>query len=523
MSAPVTRHSRTIVQITGEFQIDQSENAESIAIKARNKVLDWLTHRYKVQLPKAAFDGENFELDVADSLPVSAVRFDNFWALQFDYFDKNINSRIWRTEATIASTESTVLGGLRLTLLHPEPTLSFRRSVPAIVMSWIKEPGIHDYGVKLSDHPKVLEENASCQELISLILNPRRTRPVVVFSKTPEINVLIEAREAAKRLAGLAHIYVIADDHAEKLSSIFGREFSVWGGAIRTYYAGFNPEIDEIITHPVATRKWLKKRFSDINLFWQTLFISFTALSMRSATVENDLPTFRTIKQASLKHALNHAKRPLNNEHTKLLEEKIELLEQEVREKTEEYNYADSVVKTVENERDQYREKMFYLQGMLERLRQKCSKDILNITYPASIEEIDVWAKNNFPGRLLLLNRAIRAAQKSRYSKPELIYKCLARLAQEYVDARTQGRPVDTLFNDLGVSLERTGEPQRLSEWKEKYFVPFGGKNQFLEYHLKKGSDHNEANTLRIYFFYDQVDAQVVVGHLPSHLRNSQT
>lgn len=163
------------------------------------------------------------------------------------------------------------------------------------------------------------------------------------------------------------------------------------------------------------------------------------------------------------------------------------------------------------------------MRSLVQRLESQVGKAALEVVYPSNFEEIDEWTQTNFPGRLLLLNRAARTAKKSPFNNPELVFRCLDRLARQYVDARREGKAVDTVFDDLGVSLERTGDPNRLSQWKEKYFVPHRGVSRFLEYHLKRGSDHNETNTLRIYFFYDEDDEQIIVGHLPSHLTNSQS
>jgi hypothetical protein len=199
------------------------------------------------------------------------------------------------------------------------------------------------------------------------------------------------------------------------------------------------------------------------------------------------------------------------------------LLRQQIQEKTDEYNYADSEVTAAQSERDQYRAQMMAMRALVQRLEGQIGATAPTQANPTSLDALDTWAEQKYPGRLILLNRAARAAKKSPFSDPDLVYRCVDRLARGYVDARRDGRPVDALFDDLGVSLERTGDPNRLSQWKEKYFVPHRGVSRFLELHLKKGSDHNEVNTMRIYFFYDEDDEQVIVGHLPGHLTNSQT
>lgn len=515
-------HSRTVVQVTGEFVAGERSGLDVVS-SARDAVLTWLKERQRVLLPDTAYRGDSFDLDASETFPVSAVRFDEFWALQFDKFDPSVPGRIWRTEATVASTESGALGGVRLTLLDSAQGLDFYPSVPAIVGAWIKSPGLRDYGVQLSERPTEVSDLSSTEALSALLLNRRRTRPVVVFSEGKGVDAVSDAARAASRLAGLAHVCVLADSQARHLIDHFGREFSVWGGAVRTYNPGFDPFSDEVSAHPPATRDWLHHRFRTLDQFVEVLLRSFTALSLRRATPEQDLPSFRTVKQASLSFRLARLESPPTDERAGILELENSLLKQQIQEKTDEFNYADSEVTAAQAERDQYRAQVMAMRALVQRLEGQIDATAIPSIYPDTLEQLDEWTQANFPGRLVLLNRAARTAKKSPFNEPELVYRCLDRLARQYVDARRDGSPVDTLFEDLGVSLERTGDPNRLSQWKEKYFVPHRGTCRFLELHLKRGSDHNEANTLRIYFFYDEDDEQVIVGHLPSHLTNSQS
>ena len=486
-------------------------------------MLAWLRDRQRVLLPDAAFRGETFELDASETFPVAAVRFDEFWALQFDKFDSSVPGRIWRTEATVATTEVSVLGGVRLTLLDSVHGLDFNPSVPAIVSAWLQGPGLRDYGVQLLERAVEVNDAASCQALSDLLLNHKRSRPVLVFTEAKGVDAEAEANKAATRLAGLAHVCLVRDPHSRYLTDQFGREFSVWGGAIRTYNPGFDPFSDEVPAHPPATREWLHRRFRSFDQFVEVLLRSFTGFSLRRASADSDLPSFRTIKQASLSFRLAKLESSPNDERARVLEEENALLKQQIQEKTDEYNYADSEVTAAQTERDQYRAQIAAMRALVQRLEDQIGQTAVEVTYPATLEQLDEWVQATYPGRMILLNRAARAAKKSPFSEPALVYRCLDRLARQYVDARRAGEAVDELFQDLGVSLDRTGDPNRLSQWKEKYFVPHRGVSRFLDLHLKRGSDHNETNTLRIYFFYDEDDEQVVVGHLPSHLTNSHT
>ena len=75
----------------------------------------------------------------------------------------------------------------------------------------------------------------------------------------------------------------------------------------------------------------------------------------------------------------------------------------------------------------------------------------------------------------------------------------------------------------LAVEVSPTGDQATLMQWREQYEVLWGGKRRFLECHLKRGNSREPRNCLRIYFFWDEDDELIVVGHLPSHLTNEQT
>lgn len=514
---------RPVIQVVASLK--QADGSVAAADAAIQSILGWLKNKQRLELPAAADRGEAFEVDASEGQPVSVVRFDTFWSLQFDRFDVQVPGRIWRTEASVGYSDNAALAGVRLAIIDANPASDFVISVPRVIGDLIRSPGLHDYGVALTDLPSALISDDELSRLILLLESRHRTHPVVVFSSWAGIDALKDAREAAQRLAGLAHVYVLTDHQSWLLTERLGREFSVWKGAIRTYYPGFNPLVDEVTQHPPATREWLSARFGSLDRFYAVLVRAFATRTIRDVSLEDTLPSFRAVKQAILQKQIAHlsSASKKKSEREQLLEQNNALLKQQIQEKTEEFNFADAEVKQAEAERDQYRSQLSSLRGKIDSLEQRIGRTALQIEYPDSFDSLDEWALKHLAGRLILLNRAVRSARKSPFNEPKIAYKCLERLAREYVDARRSGAPVDSLFTDLGVHLERTGDPVHLSQWKEEYFVPHRAKNQFLEWHLKRRSDKNETNTLRIYFFYDEDDEQVIVGHLPGHLTNAKS
>lgn len=516
---------RLVVQVVAQLRSVGKSPGESENLAIRT-VLEWLKHKQKLNLPNHAFDGEAFEIDAADGQPVSVERFKNLWSLQFDRFDDFVPGRVWRTEVSISHSDQTAFFGLRLAVIDSkEYGAPFVPSVPRIIRDLIVTPGLQEYGVEISDKPISVINDSDLDGLVELLNNRERRRPIVVFSEGSGSNYLEDAKGAAKNLAGLAHVYAVSEDQCWRLPDLIGKEFSVWNGAIRTYSAGFDAQSDETNQHPIATREWIGSRFGSMDAFVSMLSASFSAKTVRGQKIEDELPSFRTIRQMAIQMRINGLENSARgkSEREQLLEQEVALLTQQVEEKTAEYDMADEEVKKAETERDQYRAQVFALRDAVASLEEQVGSAVAPVSYPDEFDQIDQWALQHLSGRLILLNRASRAARKSTFRDPELVYRCLERLARGYVDSRRAGNPTDRIFDDLGVHLERTGDESWLKQWKSEYFVSHRGKSQFLEWHVKKGSDKNDENTMRIYFFYDEDDQQVVVGHLPGHLTNSKS
>ncbi len=56
----------------------------------------------------------------------------------------------------------------------------------------------------------------------------------------------------------------------------------------------------------------------------------------------------------------------------------------------------------------------------------------------------------------------------------------------------------------------------QLPSWQE---YPIGsGKTEFLHYQLRKGCAKTPPRCMRIYFWWDETEKMVVVGHLPGYI-----
>lgn len=132
-------------------------------------------------------------------------------------------------------------------------------------------------------------------------------------------------------------------------------------------------------------------------------------------------------------------------------------------------------------------------------------------------------------GRLVPHPRAIRSLKDADYENHELVAESLLLLANGYRDycmGREPKQNFDTGCQELHLTCTGSIAEHKAGEHGDTYYVrfPVGSlKKRFLESHLRKGTSREARHCLAIYFFWDSDTQQVVVGWLPSHLKNDLT
>ncbi|MSO89265.1 MAG: hypothetical protein EXQ89_04760 [Rhodospirillaceae bacterium] len=149
-------------------------------------------------------------------------------------------------------------------------------------------------------------------------------------------------------------------------------------------------------------------------------------------------------------------------------------------------------------------------------------------TIPATLDGFEDWCRANLSGAVEVHNRAFQGAEKSQFEDSSLLYRALLLLRDHYVPMRRKGgldlkKAFDTACRDLGLDEQPTFSGNRWGEEGQTYFIRYGSRKVLMDRHLKKGSTKNERLCFRLYFFWDDDNAQVVVGWLPSHLETRAT
>lgn len=140
---------------------------------------------------------------------------------------------------------------------------------------------------------------------------------------------------------------------------------------------------------------------------------------------------------------------------------------------------------------------------------------------PDTLAQIGEWAKTHLAGKAVIREKALQEAAKSRYEQPQVVYKALLLLANQYREMRlglAKHNWAELLAQEQLVdefSLSETAS----NKLREGYTFNVDGRSYYMERHLKRGTSRDPRQCLRIYFAWDSERKLVVVGSLPEHLR----
>lgn len=147
---------------------------------------------------------------------------------------------------------------------------------------------------------------------------------------------------------------------------------------------------------------------------------------------------------------------------------------------------------------------------------------------PSTWDELFTWAHKEFDDKVAFTSRARRAARKSAFSDIPVAAQAIRFLAQEYRNVRTNGdeesrKTLRLRGAELGFAVGPVGAAVRAHGTADTYTATHEGKRYPLDLHLQGSSARDESRGLRVYFSWLPASGQVLVGHLPSHLRNTLT
>jgi hypothetical protein len=540
----VLREDRAQIQTVSQviLRLKPGKHGDRFQETVRN-ILLWMKNRAGGKLPEDAWSMKSFEMSDVGAQRVAAIGMVDplCWAARLDDADKNVARRTWVTEIGVGlDSNLDVIFGTRLICTARGDNPPFEPTVPGFVRS-ILSAGICELdGEVVSCNPRVIATEADVDWLVRLLELKGRTGDVIVIAHqeddTKVPGTIVNANQLAQKLQGVAHVVVLSSDASFALTNLVGKELSVFRQAVRTYRPGFRAWLDEPSRHPLAMpTRILTWRNGGVAGFEAELCARTITDSAFVAGREERLPSFSSMRQLAAKRERDAARLggASDAQLLKMYEDDNVRLSAEIQEQIE---ISDQLLKEAEIERDVANERAneAVAQGMLSherirRLEMRLSEAIgkaAETPIPNDLSIFEEWCKEHLAGPVVISNRAFQGAKKSEFHNPELIYRALLMLRDQYVPMRIQGgaehkAAYAKVLEELHIEESPTGDGAKFEG--DEYTVQYQGRRRELDRHLKAGNRHEDRFCFRLYFFWDDESQVVVVGWLPSHLDNRKS
>ncbi|MDE0242783.1 MAG: hypothetical protein OXQ84_21715 [bacterium] len=147
----------------------------------------------------------------------------------------------------------------------------------------------------------------------------------------------------------------------------------------------------------------------------------------------------------------------------------------------------------------------------------------------ASYEELPAWLAEHFAGRVVLAGRGLRALKGAEFEDVGLVGKAIHLLATTYWRMKTCGGlelrdAFENALRDLRLLETPSIRPGQQGRARDDFVVEWDRRRLTLDRHIKNRSGtRNPKRCFRLYFSWDDVSRQVVIGHLPGHMKTPGT
>lgn len=494
--------------------------------KAQREVLLWVKNRAGGELPKEAWEGDEFDLLDGGRMVLATrlkTELGNLWAIRSDDPDKRIAGRIWTTEVTIGKpTKGPALLGLRLLASSSETELVIDPHVPGLLRQVSDACGLSVDGYVVKPTPSRVMTDQGMMELVSLLQDQTRRLPVIVASgdeRKPEPSVpLLDAGRLASATLGLAHTVVVPAHYSYRISEEFGRVRSCFHGAVRVYMPRFDGSADPF-DHPLFVGDQVEADPDECDVAIRRIV---SRESLRTTRLGEDLWTFSELRSAASRLEVDAA-RAGKDVQKQLVAASRYIRNLEVERETALADVERHWQLATEHE-DRAKEAEATQRGLRARVQAYVvafSQHNLDpddeLEFPQQWTELVDWCDTELAGRLVLGSQARKGIKKAEFESVNSVAECLLWLASKYRDTRMCGGGTTrnmTILN--GIENAPCGDDTFRFEWQQRYLR--------ADWHVKtRGNTRDPRRCLRIYYCFDDTTQQVIVADMPRHRRTSAT
>ncbi len=342
--------------------------------------------------------------------------------------------------------------------------IDYEFGTPAIVRTLLRGLDIRDSWVRCSADVGAEVGPSGVPALVALLTDAARAWPVVVVSRAePSGATLLDPSKLCRELAGLAHVRVLSSAAASwELSNAIGKEYSVWRGAVRVFFAGFSGDGgDDFRRHRVT--------YPD-HVDTDTVARLRTWLGTLSAAATRDHPAVhlhREQRRALVQAAVESDDADELREWIGILEEENAKITRDAEDYKQQAAELQERLSRIESELEQVRDNFAEMQRSLESPGTTEDQDVELEDWPTTVAQamdaVEELAAAGFYRRGVILSpAAVRAGRRfNNYARPrELLRACQAVLEAgiQYHD-NTLGVSPGQYFNGRGFGYAAQPSP----------------------------------------------------------------
>ncbi|MCG3777282.1 MAG: hypothetical protein JW395_4160 [Nitrospira sp.] len=499
--------------------------------------LKWMGPRSQVKLPDQAWKGEAFDVtDVMGANPAKAVRISGtdgaVWAARLDWPDPE-NPRTWISEF-FAERRSGQLSrfGAQLTCVIRGEAAPFDFSRPTVVRHVLESLSAEADGWSLPN-AAVRIGKSEVSDFVGLLYEPNRRLPVITISESESGVTRIPPDELAQTVAGAAHIIHLSADASWELTRSVGKRMSVYNGAARLYLPGLTEDSEDPYQHPLFLQ------VDGGQDFIKAMAARVLPHAFLTATEVDDFPRFAVLRDIAARQQLRTGSARSQTEQVRI---ELGLLKLEYQEAIDERDSWQALAQDEEAKRQASDAEVERLKEENQRLEAKAStlEHGLNAaleTKPKetvvreleSYHDLEDWADEVLGERIYIHQSALRDCRKNGHDKMlKRLSDVLIVIRDFVVPARIHGgleryNLANARLTELGMEDSPCFVNREEAKWTAGYSIPYDGMTHVLYDHIKYGNGYDNANQIRIYYFWDEPRRRFVIGKMPSHLRNNLT
>jgi hypothetical protein len=440
------------------------------------------------------------------------------FAVRFGHQDRE--QRLWRTDIVIDGSKDATDGvrcSVGVAVGHTQQLLAPVGSIisrPRLVPELITRFGAFEVFPLRAQHLTVGPGEVGL--FVQLLKSTERRLPVVMVTcRTADNCPIADPGGIADQLAGIAYVcFAKNEDVTSELGNLIGPDLNVYDGSVRVYWPAFSAS-DSLFKHRLWKRSKVEA-LEEIKGGMAGKLLGFLAKLSAMRAVPG-VTRWEDIQRRILLNAAGQAKSETEvrdlldyalaeNDH---YSSQIDILRTEL----------ETAQRNLEAEKlasEQWRQSYVDARKNIPAEPDQAVEALLL----KSVSEAVELAISEFSSEIEIPRGALRK-EAGYYQNPELIFAAFRWLATTYRDARLGVRQVQDLDHscreEVGLWYKPSQSDLTMKRFADDYKLVRAGQTRWLKEHIGKGSGTDPRRSIRVAFYFDEVENKVVIGFIGQH------